>query len=83
VCVVTNQFCIRCRDIKFNYLYVCLGSKDCVQKFGKESISLRASRRRTVKDIIILNGNVTVFRPAVWHFSNGAWVHNSPGVRLP
>jgi hypothetical protein len=61
---------------------VCLGSKDCVQKFGKESIRLRASSMRTVKDIIILNGNVTVFRSAVLHCSNGAWVHNSPGARL-
>jgi hypothetical protein len=60
---------------------VCLGSKDCVQKICKESISLRASSR-IVKDIMILNGNVTVFRRAVLHCSNEAWVHNSPGVRL-
>ena len=58
------------------------GSKYCVQKFGKESISLRASSRRTLEDIIVLNGNVTVFRPAVLHCSNGAWVQNSPGARL-
>jgi len=78
---VTYRFLIRCRDIKLNYSYVCLGTKDYVQKFGKESVSLRSSSR-TVEDIIILNGNVTVFRPAVLHCSNGVWVQNSPGARM-
>jgi len=31
-------------DIKLNYLYVCLGSKDCVQKFGKESIRVKGQK---------------------------------------
>ena len=68
---MTSVF-IRCRDIKFNYLYVCLGTKECVQKSGKESVSVRSSSsRRRAEHIIILNGNVTVFRPAVLHCSNG------------
>ena len=44
--------------------------------------ALRARSRKAVKDIIVLNGNVMVFRPAVLRCSNGAWIHNTPGARL-
>ena len=50
-----------------------------MQKFGRELIRLRASSRKTVRDIIILNGNLAEFRLAVLHCSNGAWVRDLPG----
>ena len=53
-----------------------------MQKFGKESIRVRDRIRKAVADMVILNGNVTVFKRAVLHCSNGAWVHNSPGALL-